>query len=423
VVRVFSNGLVGDFVCNPFEQMLFRARHIRLAAPYFTEADSIVKAALGGRSVQLLVCLNSVTHPAALRRATNTVGLTVRYYTSRFHAKIFIFDDVVLLGSSNLTDGGLRSNREAVIRLDAENDPDVVDEVRALFLELWDTAPTLTDSKLSDFERAWRQARGATADPDDLIENMVGREEPRNISVVSRTQSGERIFLNELHRLVLEQYRPAYREVTEVLVEGGFRRTDLAGISAANETNRFLSWVRQTHAAGEESWREAPLRDGLSRRELIEVLGAEWARTADSKVPDDYLDWLRNVEHVFASSAALNGADKGALTQGFMSLHAFEAQSRFTLGGAKKLPDVFWKQNQDDVERVRRTISHLLNGSGDFIYRLHDVLYRRDLKLGLFGKFCALELYGTVRPDDCPPMNGRMAKGLRYLGFNVPPNG
>jgi hypothetical protein len=42
------------------------------------------------------------------------------------------------------------------------------------------------------------------------------------------------------------------------------------------------------------------------------------------------------------------------------------------------------------------------------------------MKLGYFGQFCALELFGTVKPEECPPMNGRMAKALRYLGFDVP---
>jgi hypothetical protein len=42
-----------------------------------------------------------------------------------------------------------------------------------------------------------------------------------------------------------------------------------------------------------------------------------------------------------------------------------------------------------------------------------------SMKLGRFGRFCALELDGTVKPEECPPINGRMAKALRYLGFDV----
>ena len=51
--------------------------------------------------------------------------------------------------------------------------------------------------------------------------------------------------------------------------------------------------------------------------------------------------------------------------------------------------------------------------------RLHDIVYDPSMKLSLFGRFSALELYGTLKPEECPPMNGRIAKALRYLGFNV----
>ena len=88
-------------------------------------------------------------------------------------------------------------------------------------------------------------------------------------------------------------------------------------------------------------------------------------------------------------------------------------------GGADNLPTEFWTSNQDDVDKVRSTIMHLMYGKGDFIQRLHDVLYMPTMKLKMFGQFCALELYGTIKPDECPPMNGRMAKALRYLGFEV----
>jgi len=68
---------------------------------------------------------------------------------------------------------------------------------------------------------------------------------------------------------------------------------------------------------------------------------------------------------------------------------------------------------------VKRTLRNLLFGSGDFIQRFHDLLYDPEFTLKYFGYFCALELFGTVRPDQYPPMNGRMAKALRYIGFNV----
>jgi hypothetical protein len=71
------------------------------------------------------------------------------------------------------------------------------------------------------------------------------------------------------------------------------------------------------------------------------------------------------------------------------------------------------------VERVRESLTYFLHGYGDFIDRLHDVTSDDRWKLGLFGKFCAIELYGTVKPDECPPVNGRIAKALRFLGYPV----
>ena len=102
-----------------------------------------------------------------------------------------------------------------------------------------------------------------------------------------------------------------------------------------------------------------------------------------------------------------------------MSLHAFNEQLRFVKGGVKNLPAAFWKRNRDDVTKVKVTLSHLLYGKGDFVERMHDILYDASFKLQLFGQFCALELYGTVKPEEYPPINGRMAKALRYLGYDV----
>lgn len=50
---------------------------------------------------------------------------------------------------------------------------------------------------------------------------------------------------------------------------------------------------------------------------------------------------------------------------------------------------------------------------------LHAILYDADMKFVMFGYFCALELYGTLKLEDCPPINGRMAEALRYLGYDV----
>ena len=110
--RIYSNGLSGDFVISLFKHLLKPSTQLYLAAPYFTKADLVLDAIKQGKTVQLLVGLNAITSPVSLRTCHDIPGLSVRYFTTHFHAKIYIFDDTAILGSSNLTERRPRSARE-----------------------------------------------------------------------------------------------------------------------------------------------------------------------------------------------------------------------------------------------------------------------------------------------------------------------
>jgi len=417
--KVLSNGPSKDFVINGLNRLILRSRALFLAAPYFDHAAPVIEAAAQGKRVQLLIGLNSATHPDAVSAVLGRTGVAVRYLTHRFHAKIYVFDEGALLGSANLTNAGLHANREAVICLDQESDADALEETRALFAELWESAAVLTEELAKTFSTAWRQARATGPDADARIEQAVGRAEPVNINVASSKVSRERLFIEGLRRRVYEQYRPAFLEVSTILENGGLRRADLAEFGLAHETNRFLNWVRLAHAPGEETWRSAPLRTPEERRTEIERLGKEWRWTDQSLVPADYLQRLATVKNHLANAAALEICSENDITEALIALHAFSEQLRFVKGGLPALGPAFWRENAHDLARVKRSLSHLLWGDGDLVQRLHDLLYDARWKLNYFGLFCALELCGSVHPDLYPPMNGRMAKGLRFLGFDV----
>lgn len=416
---VFSNGPNGDFVLNPFTELMAESRQACLAAPYFTKADGIVSAAKSGTSIQLLVGLNTVTSAKALREVSKLSNISVRYLTHRFHAKIYVFEESALIGSANLTDGGLLANREAVVALSQENDAEALEEVRALFVELWDSACVLTTEVLLALEKARSELSSEALNADSKIESAVGRAEPTNIGVGSSKRSRERSFLEELRRQIYERYRPAFNEVANILEENDLRRPEFLNIGLGNETNRFLSWVRQTYVKGDEAWKNAQVASFKERAKEIQKLGQEWASTEDPKVHEGFHASITTVHQVFGSAESIRGADKDELIEGLMSVHAFYEQLRFTKGGAANLPTAFWESKYNNLEKVKGVFEYLIHGPGDFVERLHDVLYDPNYKLGLFGRFCALELYGTLKPQEVPPMNGRMAKALRYLGFNV----
>jgi hypothetical protein len=157
------------------------------------------------------------------------------------------------------------------------------------------------------------------------------------------------------------------------------------------------------------------------RRGLIKAYGTEWSQVADkeSQIPEDFLEWLERVDSTFGSKDALQVATKDDFSNSLLALHAFHEQLRFTAGGKANLAPIFWELNGNDVEKVRKSFRYLLYGPGEFVVRLVDFISLPELELAKFKKFCALELYGTVKPLEYPPVNGRTAKAMRFLGFKV----
>lgn len=414
--RIFSNSPSGDYVQNPYRRMVGASKVIWIAAPYVTATDELFEAQQAGKEIRLIVGLNDCTSPKALRKVHDLPGFGIRYFTRRFHAKLYVFDDQAIVGSSNLTQGGLSLNREANICIDSEDD---LDDLRELFSELWEDAQVLTTDKLAAFEKAWSGKRGAQ-DPDPWIEDSVGKAEPQNSSVSSRKRSSKTIFQETLRRQIAE-YGSAFREIDQVLTGNQIERAELNSVGSAHRTNRFLNWVRLTKAPGEEAWRLAHERPAAERQELIRQLGQEWAslNSDRTQIPEEYLDWLKRVNDTFKTKDAINNASKDELTDGILSLHAFYEQLRFVEGGLKNLPIEFWRANGEDVEKVSRSLAILLHGEGDFVDRLYEFITVPEKKLAYFGKFCALELFGTIKPQFCPPMNGRTAKAMRFLGYRV----
>ena len=418
--KIYSNAPGGNFVINPFEALMENASKVYAASAYFTHHEPLYRAATEGKEVRLLIGLNAASSPEAVRAVHATPNIFVRYYTERFHAKFYLFDDTAILGSANLTNSGMMANREGVICLDQEEDAEAISELRALFAELWQHAPVVTGDIVERFSSAHARAQVAKAQADATMREALPAAEPPNINVDAQEEPPERIFLESIRREVEEGYGRAFREVQATLSEYNLHRQELVNaLGVEHETGLFLSFVRLTHAAGEQSWRNAPLRDKAERTAVIRRLGREWVETDDPMIVPDFIDRLRTVQKVFGTREALGAASQERLSEGLMCIHAFYARQRFVQGGAANLAEYFWAANDENVERVRATFMHLLYGEGDFALRLYDTLYDNRRTLRGFGRFCTLELFGSIHPKEFPPVNGRIAKALRFIGFDV----
>lgn len=126
-----------------------------------------------GRGGQLRVLAGgdfAQTEPDALRFFLELGGsCEVRLVSSSgvqgFHPKCYLFhaDDsaVLIVGSSNLTSGGLASNIELNLRVEAPASDEAIVAVQRIFDSLWDATPPLTDKRLLDYTRFWEQCHQA----------------------------------------------------------------------------------------------------------------------------------------------------------------------------------------------------------------------------------------------------------------------
>ena len=112
-----------------------------------------------------------------------------------------------------------------MIRLDRTEDAAAIEEVRALFGELWDAGQVLTKAKLDAFGASHAGVIKQRQRAESVIEKAVGRVEPPNIRVGSEQKSKERMFLDRLQREVYEQYGQSFGEVRTTLEKTtcGFR--------------------------------------------------------------------------------------------------------------------------------------------------------------------------------------------------------
>ncbi len=133
--QLYTNFGQGNYARNFFLLNAKGVESAQLACPFFTSPEPLrILYESGCRNIQLIIRLCGATTPDALTKGKH-FGAKIRYFTAdAFHAKFYILGRIALLGSANLTDAGLNSNREIAITLNAEDE--VFDELPGYFDDL-----------------------------------------------------------------------------------------------------------------------------------------------------------------------------------------------------------------------------------------------------------------------------------------------
>ena len=97
----------------------------------------------------------------------------VRYFTdAKFHTKLYIIDDVALVGSANLTTNGLQANRELSVLLRQDRDEAFYD-LPQIFDDLWNDADVLNEGVLREYTKAFKSSEKPR--DEDAFEKYIHR--------------------------------------------------------------------------------------------------------------------------------------------------------------------------------------------------------------------------------------------------------
>ena len=426
---VFANRNGPDSVLNFFYQSSPNARSAQLAAPFFTTCEPIELLTQNDCEVLLLVRLCNITLPKTLKQALGNPKVKIRYYTDqKFHTKLYIIDDMALVGSANLTDSGLKANRELSVVIRQDRDA-AFQELPSIFDVLWDHADVLTEEILKEYEKAHSSLHKPVDEDgfEKFLKNYVVEASPPSVVVGSNQVSKERTFMQNFRRKYDETLIPYHDEILRTALKNKFGRQEYFGHDPKIEMDCFLGWLRLTQGSG-DGWRETTIVTGMERQERIAHYVSIWQSTDDTVKGDMYeakneIVNIHNIQTYLCDPSELGELDFDTVFDFLCGCHAFLELLRYvpksedkTLGGRDRHRIQFKKQNK--LENVKDTINYLLSGTGDPLVRAYDCIYSEKYKLNGFGEACVMELLGWGSPDR-PPFNNRSIRGIRLLGYDV----
>jgi cardiolipin synthase len=166
VVLLGGPGRGGSPLLKALRRDLARARSVQIMVAYFLPTRrlrlSLARAARRGALVELIlpgesdVALSKLATESVYRRLLRA-GICIREYQPQMlHGKLFVIDDVVYVGSSNLDPRSLRLNYELTVRLEGR---DIAEAARSVFAECGAHSQPV-DQKLWRHERSlWTRVK------------------------------------------------------------------------------------------------------------------------------------------------------------------------------------------------------------------------------------------------------------------------
>lgn len=417
-MSLYTNCTGKDTVRNAFYLLSNGVGALYLASPFFSEDTLIHELSDGGVLVRLIVRLGPSTSPDALSSVLDKENIQVRYFTSPlFHSKLYIFGDrVALVGSANLTQSGIQSNREICVSIGSDDER--LERLLKLYQCYWSQAEVLDSNRLEQFRRICNnfKANKERTALEQAVKKQFGDVAPsEGVQVGRKKPSKEKVFL-ESYRRTYQEFLSAYREVEEDYRGFGQRQQPEEVVPLRIEIDQFFSFIREEYATG-DTYNGQPLRYGTDRHKFVKLRVSEWFGQRWQYLDDNILKSIPRITSRFGTVTCIEASTMQEILDAFEVCHSFHDRFRFYLGGIETMRKEFIKDN--DLNQVKKVLIHLLHGEDDFISRMGTCIFGEDHSLHHVGRSVVQELLGWVNKENIPICNGRTVKALRYLGFDV----
>jgi HKD family nuclease len=387
---------------------------VYISTAFFSNYEFIKKALDNDCEIYLVVRLDFGTSPDELLKVINlnNPNINMRYYACKeFHPKFYIIDNVCgFIGSSNLTYKGVMKNLEMNIEIDYENEGTIFEELKIEFWREWAYAVPLTKERIIRFKNKHDQYG-------QLDSNRIFFTESELVLTPNITNDNKKEKMNDEITKFEKDYQlyiSSFSKLKNMYMEVSNERKYNDELPLRIELDRFLSWLRDKKYKKEEFLTVQKKTDDEIKNNLKE-LKSEFITSELSPYYKSTVERYTRIINKLAIKDNIRNQTKEQLFEVLKLINAIHDQLRFYNGGMDTLTKDFLDRN--DEEKLKNTLTYLLEGKENFIKRIYNITHPSPYKLDILGDSSIKELYGYINNEEIPTCNQRMLHSMQWLGF------
>lgn len=398
-IKIITNNGSSDFE-DLMMDLSETADCIKIATAFFSDTKLISTWVDRSKTVDLLVSLRPPTNYYSLLKIYSKKHVNIQFLGNEFHSKFFIFYKdskpfAFVIGSSNLTAGGLYKNIETNTIIRDEN---YLKEIDRKFSALWKISyqlqPTDLDGFKIIFDKFAKKAAYEKAELDAFETAILsGRSKKADKPRIGRHAKEHHIFC-----AAVNQIKAIVSEISE---------KEYPGIPIYLVIDHFWHWVVV-------KW---------DRTDVRLYVGSDKEQTLQ-KIFRDYCSWDKNEDNytytmaeksanIFAALLAEDKidylTDSDAVTI-ISNLHSGAMRTK-RFGADKKFIE------ENSITKIKSSFKYLLYCNEDLDLRIHNLYANPKYKLKQLSLSGIQELIGWVMPEKYPIRNEKANNAIKLLGY------